>query len=141
MLFEDFVANFTDISVCHQINTSWFSLQTSYTESVFTGAWISESSLKAAKGRQGAARRAGGCANYKETFLENPQYRFDVLDTMTSPMFVSLMQKDIRERRRQGAAYLTIGIHVMKVYTEKFYHFYAVMLLTIDYGSFVVGRK
>lgn len=42
------------------------------------------------------------------------KYRFDI-DEDGREMFLSLLQRDIRERRRQGAAYLTIGMMIQRV--------------------------
>lgn len=112
MNLQDFATNFTDLSVCRQINTSFFTLKTRFHEKIFFGAWV----VDRTKANLGLKNRAGGCANYRETFLQNPQYRFDVTeDSAEHPVLISLLQNDIIERRRQGAAYITIGIHVMKV--------------------------
>jgi len=65
MTFDDFVDNFTDVSICHMLTTHFFALKNHYNEESFTGLWnFSTDPL---------ANRAGGCTNFKSTFLQNPQ--------------------------------------------------------------------
>ena len=66
MPFDDFLSNFTELSICRLINTSVFSFAKTWRESQQSGSWIrGEDKLN----------RAGGCLNHPETFLQNPQYR------------------------------------------------------------------
>ena len=67
MPFDDFLAHFTEMSICRLINTSQFSFSKTWTETQFFGSWSIGS---------GRLNRAGGCLNHPETFLNNPQYRF-----------------------------------------------------------------
>lgn len=67
MTWEDFLRYFTDISVCHQMNTKLFTLGKRYFETVFQGMWQSGPS------RGHFTDRAGGCLNFKESCLCNPQ--------------------------------------------------------------------
>ena len=66
MPFEDFVFQFTDVSMTHLINTSLFSFSKTWKEFKVISSW------------NRAAGRAGGCINYPDTFLDNPQLRFDL---------------------------------------------------------------
>ncbi len=66
MPFDDFLHQFTDLSICRLINTSLFSFSKTWHESAHFGRWASA---------PGPADRAGGCPNYPETVLNNPQYR------------------------------------------------------------------
>ena len=61
MSFDDFVKNFSNMDICHMINTSFFSFSKKYKESVFYGSWKKP-------------HLSGGCGNY-DTFLQNPQVR------------------------------------------------------------------
>uniref|UniRef100_A0A915KAX3 Peptidase C2 calpain domain-containing protein n=1 Tax=Romanomermis culicivorax TaxID=13658 RepID=A0A915KAX3_ROMCU len=130
MTWEDFCTYFTDVSVCHQINTSFFTLGKRYIETIFHGIWMNSES------RGDLSDRAGGCANFKESCLCNPQYRIDVPDD-DSEIIVSLMQRDIRERRRQGVSYLTIGIMVERVEENRTFRMHQLldMQATSDYIS------
>ena len=63
MLFEDFCKYFKNAAVCRVINTSILSLRKTWTEALFNGEW--------------KPGRDGGCINNRETFLQNPQVRYD----------------------------------------------------------------
>lgn len=108
MTWEDFCQNFTDISVCHQINTSFFTLSKRFNEKIFNGLWMDGES------RGHVTDRAGGCANYPNSSLCNPQYLFDVPDD-DCEIIMSLMQRDVRERKQFGARYKTIGLMIWRV--------------------------
>ena len=68
MTFDDFVYHFTEISVCHLLNTAVFSFSRRWFGSSMYGRWTTG-------GRGSAADRAGGCANNRNSFLRNPQVR------------------------------------------------------------------
>lgn len=59
MEFSDWFKWFTHCSICHIVNTRLLSLQKTWRDASFHGQW---------KGRT-----AGGCFNYPDTFLNNPQ--------------------------------------------------------------------
>lgn len=82
MTFDDFVMHFTEISVCHLLNTSVFTFSRRWYGSVFYGGWTSGV-------RGSAADRAGGCVNHRESFLRNPQ----VLASSISQLGVQNMLK------------------------------------------------
>jgi len=60
MTFVDFCKHFSNLSICHRVNTSMLSLQKRWHDSEFHGAWI-------------RPHRAGGCSNHRDTFFNNPQ--------------------------------------------------------------------
>ena len=62
MSFEDFCTQFTTVTICMLVNTSMFTIHKTYNEGVYKGSW--------------EGRNAGGCVNYKDTFLHNPQVGF-----------------------------------------------------------------
>ena len=62
MPWDDFVVQFTDLSITHLINTSLLSFSKTWRESTAMGRWSRPS-------------RVGGCLNHTATFLDNPQYR------------------------------------------------------------------
>jgi hypothetical protein len=65
LAWDDFVLQFTDLSICHLINTSLFSFSKTWREESVEGSWQ----------RPG---RAGGCPNHPASVLANPQFRFDI---------------------------------------------------------------
>ncbi|KAK8746452.1 hypothetical protein OTU49_017024 [Cherax quadricarinatus] len=113
MTFEDFVEHFTDLSICFLINTKLLSFSKTWHETVFYDAWTI-----GVRGHN--TDRAGGCPNNKDTFLRNPQYRFDVKDEVDDVIF-HLMQKDTRDRKQEGIQNLVVGFHVMKVEENRRY--------------------
>ncbi|XP_064113943.1 calpain-5-like isoform X5 [Macrobrachium nipponense] len=113
MTFDDFVEHFTDLSICFLINTKVFSLTKTWHETTFYGAWTI-----GIRGHN--ADRAGGCTNHKETFLRNPQYRFDIKDDNDDVIF-QLMQKDARGQKQEGMQNLVIGFHIMKIEENRKY--------------------
>lgn len=59
MEFSDWLSWFTHCSLCRIINTSVISLQKTWHDATFHSQW--------------RGKTAGGCFNYKDTFLNNPQ--------------------------------------------------------------------
>uniref|UniRef100_A0A3Q2Z7C6 Calpain 5 n=1 Tax=Hippocampus comes TaxID=109280 RepID=A0A3Q2Z7C6_HIPCM len=117
MTFSDFISNFTHLVLCRMINTSHISVHKTWVEQVLRGSWAHhEDELK---------NRAGGCVNNKQTFLQNPQYVFDV----TKPedeVLVCLQQKDRRASLRAGRGEnLAIGLEVHKVELNRNYRMHA----------------
>ncbi|XP_074661230.1 calpain-5-like isoform X2 [Tubulanus polymorphus] len=105
MTFDDFLANFTHIEICHIVNTSIFSLKKTWHEKVFTGKW--------SKGSREAGKDRSGGSDKHETFLNNPQYVFDVT-SLRDTIMVSLEQNDIRADRME-AEINKIGFSIIKV--------------------------
>ena len=68
MDYNDLLANFTNIDICHFVNTAFFTIKKSWTEFMQGGEW--------SKGARGTKRdRAGGSADCV-SFLFNPQVRY-----------------------------------------------------------------
>ena len=60
MSFDDYCQNFVHTAVCRVVNTSIFTINKTWHEGSSHGAWKKPD-------------RAGGCANNRDTFLQNPQ--------------------------------------------------------------------
>lgn len=117
MTMEDYCNHFTDMSICHLINTSWFSFGQTWCEGIHKGQWV--------RGAQGSpVDRAGGCINNKDTFLRNPQFRFDI-EKDEDTVLLMLQQKDAREKRHEGVNNLPIGFQVFKVEENRKYRLHA----------------
>jgi len=74
MSFDDFCRHFTTVTICMLVNTSMFTIHKTYNEGVYKGEW--------------EGRSAGGCVNYKDTFLHNPQvclYLFSLYCLISAP--------------------------------------------------------
>jgi len=126
--FEDFVAEFTDLSICHLINTSFFSLRRTWYENMFIGQWT-------------RPNHCGGCPNH-DTFLKNPQYYFDIpRDDLD--IIIQLVQSDTRGKINEGSVshdsrttnYKSIGFHIMKVEENRKYRMHKLKkkAVTSDY--------
>lgn len=61
MCLDDWVKWFDDVSMIHVNNVPQLALGSRWYEHIFQGAWQRET--------------AGGCVNYPDTFLNNPQVR------------------------------------------------------------------
>ena len=67
MPFDDFVKYFTEVSMCHLLNTSFFTFSRRwFCPSPIYGEWT-------VGPRGSSSDRAGGCGNNKSTFYMNPQ--------------------------------------------------------------------
>merc|ERR1719414_210769 len=150
MPFDDFLTHFSELSICRLINTSIFSLSKTWKETQFFGSWKATSASSTENGvEEGASfkldlrSRAGGCLNHPETFLNNPQYRFDIPYTddpedSKLEIIVQLSQKDARSTllsdQRQN---LVIGFHIMKIEANRRYRVHQVVsgsdVATSDY--------
>uniref|UniRef100_A0A663EV03 Calpain 6 n=1 Tax=Aquila chrysaetos chrysaetos TaxID=223781 RepID=A0A663EV03_AQUCH len=93
MTFEDWCKNFTDVDICRIVNTSYFSIHKTWEKKMMHGAWT--------KNSEPLLNRSGGCFDNKETFLQNPQYIFDVKKT-EDKVLVSLQQEDRRKYKKEG---------------------------------------
>ena len=67
--------------------------------------------------------RAGGCLNHKETFLQNPQYRFDIDCDLndTREIIVQLSQRDARTQIMERKDHFVIGFCILKVEDNRKY--------------------
>ncbi|KAJ7310204.1 hypothetical protein JRQ81_007097, partial [Phrynocephalus forsythii] len=93
MTFEDWCKNFTDVDICRIVNTSLFSIHKTWEKRMMYGQWT--------KNPDPLLDRSGGCFNNKATFLQNPQYAFDVKKA-EDKVLVSLQQKDRRIHKKDG---------------------------------------
>uniref|UniRef100_A0A673C728 Calpain catalytic domain-containing protein n=1 Tax=Sphaeramia orbicularis TaxID=375764 RepID=A0A673C728_9TELE len=107
MTFDDFVSNFTDLILCRLINTSYLSFHKTWEEAVMRGSWRRHDDP--------LQNRAGGCSNNKHSFLQNPQYVFDVKKP-EDEVLICLQQKDRRASLRHGRGEnLAIGFDIHRV--------------------------
>ncbi|XP_046876368.1 calpain-5-like isoform X2 [Hypomesus transpacificus] len=119
MSFADWCKYFTFADVCHVINTPLDGINNPWNEVVHFASWT--------KHLDPLKNRCGGCINNKNTFLQNPQYVFDVTKDMDE-VLVSLQQRDMKIHRMIGQGEnLHIGFTILKVeYYRKdrlLYHF------------------
>ncbi|XP_063169492.1 calpain-6 [Candoia aspera] len=113
MTFEDWCKNFTDVDVCRIVNTSFFSIHKTWEKKMMRGQWT--------KNPDPLLNHSGGCLNNKATFLQNPQYIFDV-KKVEDQVLISLQQKDQRIHKKEGAgANLFIGFEIFKVEDNREY--------------------
>ncbi|XP_064159475.1 calpain-5a [Anguilla rostrata] len=118
MTFEDFCQHFTDLILCRLINTSHLSIHKTWEEVVKRGSWVHlDDPLK---------NRAGGCINHKATFLQNPQYVFDVKKA-EDDVLICLQQKDRRARPKEGKGEnLAIGFDIHRVELNRKYRMHMI---------------
>uniref|UniRef100_A0A8C9ZKT9 Calpain 5 n=1 Tax=Sander lucioperca TaxID=283035 RepID=A0A8C9ZKT9_SANLU len=113
MTFDDFIANFTDLILCRLINTSYLSFHKIWEEAVMRGSWRRHDDP--------LLNRAGGCSNNKQTFLQNPQFVFDVKKP-EDEVLICLQQKDRRATLREGRGEnLAIGFDIHRVELNRTY--------------------
>ncbi|XP_015280656.1 PREDICTED: calpain-5-like, partial [Gekko japonicus] len=107
MTFEDWCKNFTDVDICRLVNTSFFSIHKTWDKKIMCGAWR--------KNPDPLLNHAGGCFNNRATFLQNPQYVFDVKKA-EDKVLISLQQKDQRIHKKEGKGEnFVIGFEIFKV--------------------------
>ncbi|KAM4699406.1 calpain-5 [Discoglossus pictus] len=113
MTFEDFCKQYTDLIMCRLINTSYLSIHKTWEEAVTRGAWT--------KHEDPLRNRSGGCLNYKATYLQNPQFVFDVKKP-EDEVLVCLQQKTKRTTKKDGKTEnLAIGFEIHKVELNRKY--------------------
>lgn len=118
MSFDDFCKNFTDLVVCRVMNTSFFSFHKTWEEARVKGAWV--------RHEDPLQNRAGGCINNRDSFLQNPQYVFDVKKDMDE-VLMCLQQKDVRYSRQQGRGEkLSMGFEVYRVELNRDYRMHTI---------------
>nr|XP_056715401.1 calpain-6 [Euleptes europaea] len=107
MTFEDWCKNFTDVDICRLVNTSFFSIHKTWEKRIMCGAWR--------KNPDPLLNRSGGCFNNRATFLQNPQYIFDVKKA-EDKVLISLQQTDQRVHKKEGKGEnFVIGFEIFKV--------------------------
>ncbi|KAF6728910.1 Calpain-5 [Oryzias melastigma] len=106
MSFEDWCTHFTDADVCHIVDSSLTCIQKAWNEALKFGSWT--------KHDDPVLNRSGG-SNRHKTFLQNPQYLFDVKKE-TDEVLITLQQKDQRIHKKAGhGKNVFIGFRVLKV--------------------------
>ncbi|KAK6194889.1 hypothetical protein SNE40_000425 [Patella caerulea] len=105
MTMDDFATNFHNVAICRVVNTSFLSLNKTWHEGLHHGAWKKPN-------------RAGGCMNNRDSFLNNPQYVFEITEDEDEFM-VQLMQKSTRNK--DGSTNATIGFTLFKVELNRKY--------------------
>ncbi|XP_055959523.1 calpain-5 [Patella vulgata] len=105
MTMDDFSTNFLNVAICRVVNTSFLSLNKTWHEGLHHGAWKKPN-------------RAGGCMNNRESFLNNPQYVFEITEDEDEFM-IQLMQKSTRNK--EGSTNATIGFTLFKVELNRKY--------------------
>ncbi|XP_029372612.1 calpain-5a [Echeneis naucrates] len=117
MTFDDFIANFTDLILCRLINTSYLSLHKTWEEAVMQGSW--------SRHDDPLLNRAGGCVNNKHSFVQNPQYVFDVKKP-EDEFLICLQQRDRRATLSEGRGEnLAIGFDIHRVELNRTYRMHA----------------
>ncbi|XP_077682697.1 calpain-6 isoform X2 [Eretmochelys imbricata] len=113
MTFDDWCQNFTDVDVCRIVNTSYFSIHKTWEKKMVYGAWTKHS--------EPLKNRSGGCFDYRATFLQNPQYVFDVKKA-EDKVLISLQQQDQRIYKKDGKGdNFPIGFEIFKVELNRDY--------------------
>jgi len=122
MSFKDFVSHFDQLEICNlgpecldhceaQVEASPEDYDTKWCVSSYFGAWINGES-------------AGGCRNFLETFVLNPQYIVELGDPDDEEedelctLIVSLMQMNRRAMRDEGLGYLSVGFVIYRLKEE-----------------------
>jgi len=127
MPWDDFTEQFTDVSINHVINTSLFSFYKTWKQYTKEGNWTRPD-------------RCGGCLNYPESFLANPQYRFDVTtkDNTTEEVIIQLSQND--DNRLATRERIVIGMHIWKVECNRKFRIHKINLQTVKSSDFIKSR-
>ncbi|XP_023700707.2 calpain-5-like [Paramormyrops kingsleyae] len=113
MTFEDWCHYFTNAEVCHLINTSPGSQEKTWKQAVTFRSWTQHDDP--------LLNRCGGSPNYQQSFLQNPQYMFDLLKD-DEEVLVSLQQRDMRLLKPVGEGEnLTIGFVILEVELNRKY--------------------
>ncbi|XP_043914835.1 calpain-5-like [Protopterus annectens] len=117
MTFEDFCKYYTDLILCRLINTSYLSIHKTWEEAVLHGQWR--------KHEDPLLCRSGGCINNKGTYLQNPQFVFDVKKP-EDEVLICLQQKDHRISRKLGKKEnLAMGFDIHKVELNREYRMHS----------------
>ncbi|KAG9286403.1 hypothetical protein G9A89_014569 [Geosiphon pyriformis] len=104
MAFEDFIANFSTLVICRNLNTAWYTFGPRWHSIMYRGIWSLDTGT------------AGGCINNPETFYQNPQFALSI--TKPTVIIVALMQED---HRGVGVENLTIGFVCLKIEENRKY--------------------
>ncbi|KAG5843200.1 calpain-5-like [Anguilla anguilla] len=119
MAFDDWCTYFTDVDVCRIINTSMLSLEKTWHEAVHFSSWT--------KNSDPLRNRCGGCLNHRPTFLQNPQYVFDVTKELDE-VLISLQQRDMKIHRSIGQGEnLSMGFVIFEVELNRKYRMHDIL--------------
>ncbi|XP_006632721.1 calpain-5 [Lepisosteus oculatus] len=133
MSFDDWCKYFTDVDVCRIINTSLLSIHKTWHEAIFKGSW--------AKNADPLLNRSGGCMNHRETFLQNPQYVFDISKS-EDEVLISLQQRDMKMHRRIGQGEnFTIGFVIFKVELNRKYRMHKIITQQVVATSTYINAR
>ncbi|KAG5844111.1 hypothetical protein ANANG_G00158020 [Anguilla anguilla] len=111
MSFSDFLREFSRLEICNLTADALQSAELKkWSSALYQGEW-----------RRGST--AGGCRNYPATFWINPQFKVELQHPDTEgqsdcSFVLALMQKDRRQKRREGKDMETIGFAVYEVPQE-----------------------
>ncbi|XP_041355947.1 calpain-5-like [Gigantopelta aegis] len=105
--FSDFINNFTNIDICHFVNTSLFKIEKTWSEAIIRGKWVVDPQAS---------------SDFQSfNFLKNPQVLFDVTSDEDTVM-LSLEQQDVSAGRKfLGDKLNSIGFQIMKVEENRKY--------------------
>ena len=103
------------MSICRLINTSLFTIRKTWTERIVFGKWTKP-------------HQSGGCVNYP-TFLDNPQYIFEIDTEKPDEVLFNLDQLNLRFMNKEN---LTIGFYVMRVEDNRKYRLHAIKPKTVS---------
>lgn len=92
MTFDDFIKYYVTVALCHLVDTA------NHAEKAFHSAWRSPD-------------LAGGCINFSDHFLNNPQFLLDIKNRSEDVLF-HLLQKTLIN---PGDQRITIGFTIMQV--------------------------
>ncbi|CAF1097132.1 unnamed protein product, partial [Didymodactylos carnosus] len=134
MEFVDFCRYFNEIVQCCIMNTK--------TRSSFLGRsqrrWYEGRVI----GKWSRPDRCGGCLNYRQTFLQNPQYIFQIQATNTTEERELLINLEQRSRRSIGqqVSNLYIGFIIMKCESNRQYRLHQLYPVLL-HSSFINCRN
>ncbi|XP_072483037.1 calpain-6 [Notamacropus eugenii] len=127
MAFDDWCKNFTDVDICRNLNTSIFSIHKTWEKASVRGAWQHD--------EDPLINRAGGCFNNRATFLQNPQYVFNI-NKEEDKVLISLQQRDQRPHRKDGRGdNYTIGFEIFRVELNREYRLHQLQVQERVVGS------
>ncbi|XP_061903699.1 calpain-5-like [Entelurus aequoreus] len=133
MFFTDWCKYFTDADVCRLINTSVLSLHKTWHEVVHFGSWTKQA--------EPLLNRCGGCANHKQTFLQNPQFVFDITKE-ADEVLISLQQRDMKIHRKIGQGEnITIGFCIFKVELNRKYRLHDILTQNLVQTSTYINAR
>ncbi|KAI1898627.1 hypothetical protein AGOR_G00074330 [Albula goreensis] len=124
MAIDDWCKYFTDVDVCRLINTSLLSIQKTWHETVLFGSWT--------KHAEHLHNRSGGCVNNRQTFLQNPQFVFDITKE-EDEVLISIQQQDMKVHRPVGKGKnLSIGFLIFKVEQNRMYRMHKIITQKVE---------